>query len=178
MPRFKGYPDFTPNLTPAQIFKLGSFGGSYWRPIYSSVLKKEISGHHNKFSFLKNIPKNKLVGNELEFGDKEVNKYKVKAGSSLRDWEKKKWIHKSDPYGWVEWYCNFYKGRRIPEEDERQIARWKKTAGPDSRFRLRLINMIKKKKGKYNDERISPVIRQTLQHWGVRLTQRDMIRRK
>lgn len=29
MPRFKGYPDFTPNLTPAQIFKLGSFGGSY-----------------------------------------------------------------------------------------------------------------------------------------------------
>jgi hypothetical protein len=30
---FKDYPDFRPNLTPIEIFQLGSFGGTYWRPI-------------------------------------------------------------------------------------------------------------------------------------------------
>ena len=37
--RFKDYPKFTPNLTPRQIFLLGSFGGTYWRPIYSNITK-------------------------------------------------------------------------------------------------------------------------------------------
>ena len=27
---FDDYPDFTPNLTPEKIFRLGSFGGTYW----------------------------------------------------------------------------------------------------------------------------------------------------
>ena len=38
---FKDYPDFKPNLTPQEIFELGSFGGTYWRPIYSSITKKK-----------------------------------------------------------------------------------------------------------------------------------------
>ena len=37
---FPDYPDFTPNLTPSEIFQRGSFGGTYWRPIYSRVTKK------------------------------------------------------------------------------------------------------------------------------------------
>ena len=40
--KFDDYPDFTPNLTPRQIFLLGSFGGTYWRPIYSQITKKKI----------------------------------------------------------------------------------------------------------------------------------------
>ena len=28
------YKDFKPNLTPKKMFELGSFGGTYWRPIY------------------------------------------------------------------------------------------------------------------------------------------------
>lgn len=63
-------------------------------------------------------------------------------------------------------------GKRCPD-DERQIDRWKKTAGPNSRFRLWLINQIIKQKGKYNDFDISPAIRQTLLHWGYELTLRD-----
>lgn len=27
------YPDFKPNLTPRDMFRMGSFGGTYWRPI-------------------------------------------------------------------------------------------------------------------------------------------------
>ena len=37
---FKNYPQFRPNLTPKEIFDLGSFGGTYWRPIFSSITKK------------------------------------------------------------------------------------------------------------------------------------------
>ena len=39
--QFPDFPNFKPNLTPVQIFALGSFGGSYWRPIYSSVTNKK-----------------------------------------------------------------------------------------------------------------------------------------
>lgn len=34
--------------------------------------------------------------------------------------------------------------------------------------------MIKKKRTDYNDYSISPAIRQTLQHWAVKLTKSDM----
>ena len=37
---FSDYPEFRPNLTPGEIFQMGSFGGTYWRPIRSSVAKK------------------------------------------------------------------------------------------------------------------------------------------
>ena len=37
---FKDFPEFRPNLSPREIFLLGSFGGTYWRPIDSSVKNK------------------------------------------------------------------------------------------------------------------------------------------
>ena len=54
----------------------------------------------------------------------------------------------------MHWYCDFYNGERSPD-DERQIDRWMKTAGPKSRFRRMLINMIKRKNSKYDDFSIS-----------------------
>ena len=44
--RFKDYPEFKPNLTPRQIFKFGSFGGTYWRPIFSRITKKDYKNQH------------------------------------------------------------------------------------------------------------------------------------
>ena len=64
-------------------------------------------------------------------------------GSSLEMWEEKNWITSTDPYGWVQWYCNFYNGRRT-KDDERQIKRWTNIAGKNGRFRIRLINLITK----------------------------------
>ncbi len=37
---FEDYPEFRPNLTPREVLHLGSFGGTYFRNIYSSVTGK------------------------------------------------------------------------------------------------------------------------------------------
>ena len=171
MPTFKDYPDFKPNLTPKQVLKLGSFGGTYFRDIDSQVTQKSYRGKN----VIKKYPAEWFRGLDLETMvlspkyDKSVNKYKVKCGSSLKDWEKKDWIVAKDPYGWFQWYCHFYMGRRS-KDDSRQIERWKKLAGPNGRFRRNLMNQIIRKGKQYNDFTISPVIRQTLQHWGYKLT--------
>ena len=174
--KFEDYPDFRPNLTPEQIFRLGSFGGTYWRPIYSSVIKNPLKDIHKEFpkKWWKGIPSNHLTS-DFEDYDVSINKYGVKVGTTLNFWENKKWITHHDPYGWVMWYCNFYNGRRCPD-DERQIKRWKALASKKGRFRNHLITLILKSKLEpktYNNYKISPKIRQTLQHWGYQLTKTD-----
>lgn len=171
---FKDYPEFTPNLTPKEIFEMGSFGGTYWRPIYSGLLKKNLKDQHKKYpkTWWKNLPENWLTS-EWDDYDKTINKYNVKVGTTLEYWEEKKWINETHPYGWMQWYCDFYNGERS-DDDERQIKRWLSTAGPKSRFRRNLINQILKKKTKYDDYEVSPKIRQTLQHWGYELQKSDV----
>jgi hypothetical protein len=171
---FKDYPDFTPNLTPKQIFKAGAFGGTYFRPIYSSVTKQKYKNIHKKYSSLtKDLPE-EILTKPFEKYDKSINKYKVKVGTTLEYWEEKEWIHENHPYGWVHWYIEFYEGKRFGKEDERQIERWKRIAGPTGRFRKRLINQIRQTKDQnYQDFTISPRIRQTLLHWGYELTLKD-----
>ena len=175
MKTFKDYPEFKPNLSPHEILKMGAFGGTYFRPIYSSVTKK----HYKSEDVIEEYPKSWFKGIDIEKMvispkyDKKINKYGVKCGSDLEDWEKSGWMDKQDPYGWFQWYCRFYMGRRT-DDDKRQIKRWLALTGPKGRFKNRLLNMIKKKDGKYDDESISPVIRQTLLHWGYQITPGDL----
>jgi hypothetical protein len=171
--KFIDYPDFTPNLSPKDIFEMGSFGGTYWRPIHSTVTNKNYKNQHLKYpkDWWENVSDEWLTLPFDEY-DKSINKYGVKVGTTLQFWECKDWITKYQPYGWMQWYCDFFMGIRGPD-DERQIKRWNQTAGPNSRFYKWLIRLIKDKKGKYNDFSISPKIRQTLQHWGYILTKKD-----
>ena len=158
---FKDYPDFKPNITPKEMFELGIMGGSYFRVIKSPKTKKTYKNHHKKFKFLNNIPKEKLTKKEY---DKNINFYKVEVGTSYEFWIGKNWIkEKYDPYGWIEWYCNFWQGRRS-EDDIRQIGRWKRLAGENGRFRKQLQNKINKI-GR-NDDNVYKGMRQTLLHWG------------
>ena len=165
--RFDDFPMFCPNLTPRDIFKRGSFGGTYWRRIYSSVNKHVYSNQHLEFPphWWLNIDDDMLISN---IKNRHINKYKVKVGSTLKEWEDKGWIHPQDPYGWVQWYCRFYMGRRS-DDDVRQIKRWNGVAGPNGRFRKRLFNIINKTNSNIDDYSISPRIRQTLQHWAYEI---------
>ena len=66
----------------------------------------------------------------------------------------------------------------ILEEEVRMIkvGRWLKLAGPKGRFRKFLVTEILKKGTKrFNNDKISPAIRQTLQHWGYKLTKKDLL---
>lgn len=56
-------------------------------------------------------------------GNIEINKYKTDCGSDFDFWTEKGWINELDPYGWFNWYINYYYGRRC-DDDERQIKRW------------------------------------------------------
>jgi hypothetical protein len=47
--RFPDYIDFRPNITPRQMFRLGSFGGTYWRSIYSRVTGKNYKNVHSVY---------------------------------------------------------------------------------------------------------------------------------
>ncbi len=100
-------PRFKPELTPKEMLELGVFGGKYMNDAkgeYPSDWFKKA-----KMSLKKDI---------------EVNFFKVDASQPLSEWRKRGWIYSSDPRGWFEWYCRYYMGRRIPEEDDRQIKRW------------------------------------------------------
>jgi hypothetical protein len=167
--------DFKPNKSPKQVFKAGAFGGTYFRPIKSSVTGKKYTAKsaikEYPTSWFQGIDNDKMVTSSKY--DKKVNKYGVKCGSSLGSWEQSGWIEKQDPYGWFQWYCRYYMGRRT-KDDERQIKRWLALAGPSGRFRRTLMNKIIKKNTRYNDHTVSPVIRQVLLHWGYELTSKDL----
>ena len=79
-------------------------------------------------------------------------------------------IHKQDPYGWFQWYCRYYLGRRS-KDDKRQIKRWISIA---NRFKSILIRMIKNKGAKYDDYSILPKTRQILLHWGYELVESEV----
>jgi hypothetical protein len=101
-------PRFKPELTPAEMLELGVFGGKYMtdctNEFPASWYKKA------KLSPEKKNPK--------------LNYFCTDASQSLAIWCKNGWIHPADPRGWFQWYCRYYMGRRMPEEDDRQIKRW------------------------------------------------------
>lgn len=154
---YTDYPEFTPNVTPLEMFQMGAFGGTYWRPIKSSITRKSYINPHLEFPEIAALPARLLTQKKC---DVSVNYYGVKAGSSLKDWEEKGWIKKEDPYGWVQWYCRFHYGRRCAD-DRRQIDRWLRYAGPKGRWRRNLETQIRKK----GVDGASKVVRQGLLQW-------------
>ena len=169
---FKDSPDFKPNLTPKEVMQSGSFGGTYFRPISSSITGEKYKDVWKEF------PEDWFEGLNIKTQvaspnyDNKKNKYQVKCGGSLQMWEESGWIVKQDPYGWFQWYCRFYLGRRS-EDDERQIKRWLNCAGPKGRWKNNLIAKCVRSDKPFNDKSVSPVVRQTLQHWGYVLTEKD-----
>jgi len=172
---FEDHRAFKPNLSPKEVLQLGSFGGTYFRDIISAVTGETYKGHE----VVKEFPDDWFSSLDLDTMvcsptySKQVNTYKVSCGASLGQWECSGWISELDPYGWFQWYCRFFLGRRCTD-DERQIARWASGQGPTGRWRTRLCNDLIKKKARLDDFKASPVIRQVLQHWAYKLTEADL----
>ena len=69
--------------------------------------------------------------------------------------------------------CMRYILFRRTEDDTRQIRRWKNCCGPKGRWKVNLIGKIARAGAAYDNDAVSPVVRQTLQHWAYRLTEND-----
>jgi hypothetical protein len=135
------HPEFTPELTPKQMLKLGVFGGHYFadKP--------------------KEFPADWFVGVKLSptGHNPEYNYFKTNASQPMSVWITKGWIRRQDPRGWFQWYCRYYLGRRS-EDDERQIKRWKAIR--------RHIGQIKANCAR-GDLGCRPRQRQALLHWAI-----------
>jgi hypothetical protein len=101
--------EFAPDLTPKQMLALGVFGGKYM-----TDCRREFPADWFTHA--------KLSANGR---DASLNFFRVDASQPLSVWREKGWIWQDDPRGWFQWYCRYYAGRRVPQEDHRQIKRWK-----------------------------------------------------
>src|SRR3974390_1452960 len=101
-------PQFRPELTPREMLELGVFCGKY------------LNDCRDEF------PQTWFRTAKLAPGGRDcsINFFGVDASQPLRIWRQNGWIHPDDPRGWFQWYCRYYMGRRIPDEDRGKIKRW------------------------------------------------------
>lgn len=133
-------PEFKPELSPKELLELGIFGGKYM-----TDCKNEFPS--DWFENAKLSPEKK---------DISLNYYHVDASLPLKTWQEKGWIHPDDPRGWFQWYCRYYYGRRLPEEDRFQIKRWKAIKRHAGAIKKNCPN---------KDQSCRKKQRQTLLHW-------------
>ena len=77
--------------------------------------------------------------------------------------ENKGWINSIDSYRWFRWYFRYWLGRRSVN-DKRETARCNGTV---SRFKGKLVKMIKDVNSKFHGYSILPKIRQKFIELGV-----------
>ena len=99
--------EFIPDLTPKEMLSLGVFGGKYMTDCVNEF----------PLDWFENARLCK------EKHDPSLNYFGVNASQSLSIWNRKGWIDRQDPRGWFQWYCRYFFGRRI-SDDDRQIRRW------------------------------------------------------
>ena len=133
-------PEFRPELTPEELLRLGVFGGKYM-----TDAKAE-------------FPADWFAGARLSphGHDASLNFFRVSASQPLSVWREKGWIYPDDPRGWFQWYCRYYMGRRVPDEDRRQIKRWKAFRRHIAQVRMNC---------EQGDPFCRPRQRQALLHW-------------
>lgn len=97
-----------------------------------------------------------LSGKYDDKDPKKANFFHVDA--SMKTWDPK-WIDKTAPMGWFEWYQGYAAGKRTPD-DERQMRRW-------NSFKARHVAQLQKADPSLSNLSIQPRRRQALLHWGI-----------
>ncbi len=134
-------PLFRPELSPKEMLELGVFEGCY----FFGGIPKEFPAEWFARARLSEEPR------------PELNFFGVSASQSLEAWREKGWINEEhDPHGWFQWYCRYYLGRRLGEEDERQMRRWRQMKRHASQVRKHCME------GDFSCRRRQ---RQALLHW-------------
>jgi len=132
-------PRFLPQLSPAEMLRLGVFGGKYMTDCAAEFPE-------SWFASAKLSPERRNPG---------LNLFGVDASKPLSYWREKGWIHDDDPRGWFQWYCRYYMGRRGPDDD-RQISRWRAMRRHVAQLRKHCLR---------GDIACRPRQRQALLHW-------------
>jgi hypothetical protein len=134
-------PLFKPDLNPQEMLTLGVFGGKYMtdcRAEFPKTWFAKAALNHSKH-------------------DATLNYFGINASQPLSVWRKNGWLYKDDPRGWFQWYCRYYMGRRIVDEDMRQIRR--------HRAMVRHVTQIRNN-CRAGDVSCRRKQRQALLHWG------------
>lgn len=99
---------FSPFYTPRQMLELGVFEGKY------------LNDCRDEFPAI--WFENARVSDQPDIS---LNHFGIKSRQPLSVWQHKGWIYGPDPRGWFQWYCRYYRGRRLPKIDAKQIKRWR-----------------------------------------------------
>jgi hypothetical protein len=150
---------FKPALSPKQMLVLGVFEGKYLNDCENEFPKEWYidAKAHNKLSY--------DVANPL------INLFCIKSRLSLQEWEKRKWIPivpgDKDVRGWFQWYCRYWIGRRDPNVDYKQIARWRSFVRHQGQIiaSLKKMSPSDRPKTKLEIKKHRPKQRQALLQW-------------
>ena len=151
--------DFTPAFNPKDMILCGVFSGKYYSDGVTELPQSW---------FTAAIKKGKM---SPQGANPAINKFGVDSRMSLQQWRESGWVPSSshssrypilstsqnpDERGWFQWFCRYWLGRRIPELDRVQIARWKAFARHAGQIRANC---------RRGDVTCRPVQRQALLQW-------------
>lgn len=134
---------FDPHYTPIEMFKMGIFGGNYFK--IKTVLPKQFILDCQESNI-------QLFNNTTDYSKNHF--YKKPCGKDYDWWIGKGLINTQDVNGWVEWYIKYYYGRRC-DDDLRQIRRF-------NAFVIRHLGVLRYNQSKGRD--VSKM-RQNLLQW-------------
>ena len=159
---------FRPYSSPAKMLRQGVFEGKYLNDGTKEFPREWYEGII-KYKKIKFGPDGKSVA------DPKLNAFGIKSRLSIKEWRRRKWIPITegdrDVRGWFQWYCRYWIGRRMPDVDKVQIARWKAFVRHQGQilasYRKLRSNKLRSKKPKTIAEKRKhrPKQRQALLQW-------------
>lgn len=144
---------FRPALSPEQMLRAGVFEGKYLNDCMEEFPREWYAAALRAGRLSPEGPNPRL------------NAFGVKSRLSLREWKRRGWVLAHDPRGWFQWYCRYWLGRRVPDIDAVQIARWRSFARHAGQIRASYGRMLQPPATRAEKRAHRPRQRQALLQW-------------